>query len=545
MIALNGVSKHYGRRALLVGASFQLDPGDKVALVGPNGSGKTTIFRLIVGEERPDAGEVSVPKGLAIGYFRQDAGDPSQRRVLDEAIAGSGRLGALHEELAEIERRLADPAEADMQRLLARYGEVQGDYQQLGGYELEARAREVLAGLGFHEEQVAGPMAALSAGWRMRVSIARVLIGKPEVLLLDEPTNHLDIESILWLEEFLGKSAGALLMTCHDRDFTNRVARRLVAIEDGALVEYGGNYDFYDRERRVRAEQQAAAYARQQAMLRKEQRFIERFERHVAKAAQVQSRIKKLDKIERLEPPRRRQLVPFELGTPPRSGNDVATLSGVTKRYGSRAVYDGFDFEIKRGERWAVIGVNGAGKSTLLKLVAGALEPDAGSVRLGASLVLGYFAQSALEILDPALTVWEEIDQAFPQAEVAAKRGLLGAFDFPGDDVDKPIGLLSGGERSRLVLARMLFDPPNFLVLDEPTNHLDLDTKEMLVATLARFAGTLLFVSHDRTFLKGLATQVLDLSGGGEGIAPEPLVYRGDYQRWVEHTGHEAPGVHR
>ena len=546
MIALSGVAKHYGRRALLVDASFQLDPGDKVGLTGPNGSGKSTLFRLIVGEDTPDDGEVSVPKNLTIGYFRQEAGEPSARQVLDEAMTGSGRLGKLHEELAQLEHKLADPDEADnMDANLARFGEVQGDYQQLGGYELEARAREVLHGLGFHDEQMEGQMSALSAGWRMRVSMAKALLANPDVLLLDEPTNHLDIESILWLEQFLAGSKAALLMTCHDRDFLNRVVTRLIDIDDGQLVHYGGNYDFYDRERAVRATQQAAAFSRQQAMLRKEERFIERFEKHAAKAAQVQSRIKKLDKIEKLEPPRKRILVPFEFRPPPRSGNDVAMLSGVCKSYGKRVVYDGLDLEVKRGERWAVIGVNGAGKSTLLKMVAGLLEPDAGIVKLGASLKLGYFAQSALEILDERLTVWEQIDQAFPMATIPAKRTLLGAFDFPGDDIDKHIRALSGGERSRLVLAQMLFDPPNFLVLDEPTNHLDLETKEMLVKTLSAFDGTMLFVSHDRAFLRGMANRVLDLSGGGEGIAKKPLVFGGDYKHWVERTGHEAPGVHR
>jgi ATPase subunit of ABC transporter with duplicated ATPase domains len=487
-----------------------------------------------------------VPKRLSIGYFSQDASEPSQRTVLDEAIAGSGRLGELHHELADLERALQDPQRSGgLDRTLERYGDVQGEYQQLGGYELEARAREVLHGLGFRDDQVDGPMSALSGGWRMRVSMARVLIGEPEVLLLDEPTNHLDIEAILWLEEFLKGTRAALLMTCHDRDFMNRVATRIVEIDGGELVSYSGDYDFYDRERAVRAAQHAAAYARQQAMFRKEERFIERFERHVAKAAQVQSRLKKLDKIEKLEPPRRRVIVPFELRPPPRSGNDVATLAGVRKRYGQHVVFDGLDLELKRGERWCVMGVNGAGKTTLLKLVAGVLQPDAGSVRLGASLKLGYFAQSALEILDPRLTVWEQIDQAFPAATFSSKRSLLGAFDFPGDEVEKRIAVLSGGERSRLVLAQMLFDPPNFLVLDEPTNHLDLETKEMLVRTLSAFEGTMLFVSHDRTFLRGLSTRVLDLSGGGEGLAERPLVFHGSYAQWVERTGHEAPGVHR
>ncbi|MCP3915643.1 MAG: ABC-F family ATP-binding cassette domain-containing protein [bacterium] len=545
MISLNGVAKHFGRQALLVDASFQLNPGEKVGLIGPNGSGKTTLFRLMCGEEQPDAGEVSVPKKLTIGYFRQDAGEMSGRSVIDEAIGGSGRLGELHHELAELEAAMADPDRADeMDSILERFGEVQGEYQQLGGYELEARAREVLAGLGFDDSQVEGDVGALSGGWRMRVAIAQVLIGTPDVLLLDEPTNHLDIESILWLEEFLRSSDAAVLMTCHDRDFMNRVVSRLVDIDHGELVNYQGDYEFYDREHQVRAAQQAAAFTRQQAMLRKEQRFIERFETHVAKAAQVQSRIKKLDKIEKLEPPKTRVLVPFELRTPPRSGNDVATLKGVGKAFGERVLYDGFDLEVRRGERWCVMGVNGSGKTTLLKLITGELVPDAGEVKLGAGLKLGYFAQSALELLDPSLTVYGQIDEAYPAATTPSKRTLLGAFDFPGDEIDKPIRVLSGGERSRLVLAQMLFDPPNFLVLDEPTNHLDLATKEILVRTLSKFDGTMLFVSHDRTFLRGLANKVLDLSGGGEGKTRKPLVFHGDYPAWVERTGHEAPGVH-
>jgi ATPase subunit of ABC transporter with duplicated ATPase domains len=544
MISLSRISKHYGRRALLVEASFQLNPGEKVGLVGPNGSGKTTLFRLIAGEEHPDDGEVNVPKNLSVGYFRQDAGEMSGRIVLEEAIAGSGRLGTLHHELAELEHALADPERVDeLDAILARFGEVQGEYQQRGGYELEARAREVLHGLGFDDERIDGDVGALSGGWKMRVAIAKVLIGKPDVLLLDEPTNHLDIESILWLEQFIRASEAAVLMTCHDRDFMNRVVTKLVDIDQGELVAYTGDYDFFDRERAVRAAQQSAQYTRQQAMLKKEERFIERFEKHAAKAAQVQSRVKKLDKIEKLDPPRVRELVPFEFREPPRSGNDVVKLAGVSKRYGSRTVYDGFDFEVRRGERWCVLGVNGAGKSTLLKMVAGHLSPDAGEVKLGAALKLGYFSQNALDLLDPRLTTYEQIDHAFPTATTPSKRSLLGAFDFPGDDIDKHIRVLSGGERSRLILAQMLFDPPNFLVLDEPTNHLDLATKQMLIETLADFGGTMLFVSHDRTFLRGLANRVLVLPGAGE--AARPQVFHDSYAKWVEHTGLEAPGVHR
>ncbi|QDU68161.1 ABC-F family ATP-binding cassette domain-containing protein [Engelhardtia mirabilis] len=544
MIALNGLSKHYGRQALLANASFQLNPGEKVGLVGPNGAGKSTIFRLIVGDEEPDGGDVQVPRRLSIGYFRQDAGEGSERSVLDEAILGCGDLGALHHEVAELEAAMADPERADeLDAILERFGEAQGEYLQRGGYELDARTREVLHGLGFEDRQIEGPMSALSGGWRMRVAIAQVLIQAPEVLLLDEPTNHLDIESILWLEGYLKASPAAILMTSHDRDFMDRVVTRIVEIDEGELVSHTGDYASFERAREVRAAQSEAAFTRQKAMLKKEERFIERFEKHAAKAAQVQSRVKKLEKIEKLEPPKKRVLVPFEFPTPPRSGNDVATLAGVAKRYGDRTIYDGLDFEVKRGERWCVMGVNGAGKTTLLKLVAGVIEPDGGTVRLGASLKLGYFAQSALEVLDPDLTVWEQIDQAFPTATTPSKRNLLGCFDFPGDEIDKPIRVLSGGERSRLVLAQMLYNPPNFLVLDEPTNHLDLATKEMLIKTLRGFEGTMLFVSHDRTFLRGMANRVLDLSGGGEGVAREPLVFEGSYESWVERTGHEAPGV--
>jgi ATPase subunit of ABC transporter with duplicated ATPase domains len=542
MIALTNVSKRHGHQVLFVGASLQLQAGEKVGLVGPNGAGKTTIFRMIAGEEHPDDGEVSTPKRITIGWFRQDVGELAGRSVLDEAIAGSGRLGDLHHELEQLEHDLADPELGQrFDRVLARFGEVQSEYQDLGGYELEARAREILHGLGLRDDQIDGDVGALSGGWKMRVGIAKVLLGDFDVLLLDEPTNHLDIESILWLEQFLAGTRAAVLMTCHDRDFMNRVVDRIVDIEDGELVSYSGDYDFMEREQKLRAARKEAAYERQQAMLAKMQRFIDRFGTHVAKAAQAQSRARKIEKIERLDPPRHREIVPFLMPKPPRQGEDVATLAGIRKCYGAHRVYDGFDFEVKRRERWCVMGRNGAGKTTLLKIVAGALPPDAGNVRIGPSVKLGYFAQQSLELLDPALTVWEQIDRAFPLAAHGTKRAALGAFQFSGDDVDKRVAVLSGGERTRLVLALMLFDPPNFLVLDEPTNHLDLATKEMLVRTLADFDGTMLFVSHDRTFLRGLANRVLDVSACADG--GDPVVYPGSYAEWVEKTGTEAPGV--
>jgi ATPase subunit of ABC transporter with duplicated ATPase domains len=377
----------------------------------------------------------------------------------------------------------------------------------------------------------------------MRVAMARVLLGNPDVLLMDEPTNHLDIESIIWLEDFLKGRTGALLMTTHDRDFMNRVVTRIAEIDGGEVTSYSGNYDFYERERAIRETNREAAYARQQAMLAKEQRFIDRFAAHAAKAAQVQSRVKALEKIEKIELPKKRRVVKFEFRPPPRSGDLVATLDGVSKQYGRRVVHDGLTLTIRRGERWCVMGRNGAGKSTLLKMIAGVLPPDGGAVTLGASLRMGYFAQQALDLLEPDLTVEEQLQKDFPHESIGALRNLAGAFQFSGDEVDKKIRALSGGEKTRLVMARMLLNPPNFLVLDEPTNHLDLATKEMLLESLGGFDGTMIFVSHDRAFLRGLSNRVLEL-GGETGTETQPHVYPGSYLDYVARTGHEAPGVH-
>src|SRR5436190_235543 len=382
MIAFSRLSKQYGRQILFVDTSFQLNPGEKVGLVGPNGAGKTTLFRMIVGEESPDEGDVSVPKKLTIGYFRQDVEEMSGRSVLDEAIAGSGRVGDLHHELEALQHAMSDPSRAhDMDRILERFGEVQEEYDHLDGYALEAQAREVLHGLGFQDDQIDGDVGALSGGWKMRVALARVLLGRPDVLLMDEPTNHLDLESIIWLEQYLKGFPGALLMTSHDREFMNRIVSRIAEIDGGEVTSYSGNYDFYERERAVRETNREAAYARQQAMLAKEQRFIERFSAHAAKAAQVQSRVKALEKIVKIELPKKRRVVKFEFRAPPRSGDQVASLESIRKAYGRRIIYDGLDFNVRRGERWAVMGRNGAGKTTLLKMIAGATQPDTGSVK--------------------------------------------------------------------------------------------------------------------------------------------------------------------
>jgi ATPase subunit of ABC transporter with duplicated ATPase domains len=543
MISFANIHKQYGKQLIFVDASFQLNPGEKVGLLGPNGSGKTTLFRMVVGEEDPDEGDVSVPRRLTIGYFRQDVEEMRGRSTLDEAIAGSGRVGDLHHELESLHHAMQDPEQLDrMDEILERFGHVQEEYEHLGGYALEAQAREVLHGLGLQDDQIDGDVGALSGGWKMRVALARVLLGRPDVLLMDEPTNHLDIESIIWLEQFLKSYSGALLMTSHDREFMNRVVSKIAEIDSGEIVVYSGNYDFYERERAIRESNQQAAFARQQAMFAKEQRFIERFKTHAAKAAQVQSRIKALDKIERIELPKKRHVVKFEFRAPPRSGDQVVVIENLVKAYGQRVIYSGFSLIVRRGERWAVMGRNGAGKTTLLKMVAGAASPDDGSVRLGASLKMGYFAQQSLDVLDPDLTIIEQLQKDFPQDNIGSLRNLAGAFQFSGDDTEKRIRALSGGEKSRLAMARMLYDPPNFLVLDEPTNHLDLATKEMLVEALGQFEGTMLFVSHDRTFLRGLATRVLEL-GGESGVERNPVIYPGSYVEYVQKLGHEAPGI--
>ncbi|MEI8395789.1 MAG: ABC-F family ATP-binding cassette domain-containing protein, partial [Rhodospirillaceae bacterium] len=417
------------------------------------------------------------------------------------------------------------------------YGEVQARFEELGGYELEGRAREVLAGLSFSQEMMEMDVGALSGGWKMRVALGRILLMRPDVMLLDEPSNHLDIESLIWLEEFLQGYDGALLMTSHDREFLNRVVSKIIEIDGGSLTSYSGDYAFYERQRAVNEKQQQAQFERQQAMLAKELKFIERFKARASHASQVQSRVKKIDKIERIEPPKRRHIVSFDFPPAPRSGEDVAVLRNVHKGYGSRTIYQGFDFVIRRKERWCVMGVNGAGKSTLLKLVVGSTEPDTGTVTVGGSVRIGYFSQHAMELLDGEATVFEALEGAFPQAGVGVLKALAGCFGFSGDDVEKKCRVLSGGEKARLVMALMLFNPPNFLVLDEPTNHLDLDTKQMLIKALATYEGTMLFVSHDRHFLATLSNRVLELTP--EGIHQ----YGGGYTEYVARTGQEAPGL--
>jgi ATPase subunit of ABC transporter with duplicated ATPase domains len=539
MIRLDNISKQNGRQLLFIEASAALQKGEKIGLVGPNGAGKSTLFRMITGQEPPDEGLILVDRGITIGFFSQDVGEMSGRSAVAEVMDGAGDVSTIAAELRELEAAFTDPDQADeMDQLIERFGEVQARFEELGGYALEGKAREVLAGLSFSQAMMDGDVGALSGGWKMRVALARILLMRPDVMLLDEPSNHLDLESLIWLEQFLAQHEGALLLTSHDREFMNRIINKVIEIDGGSLTSYAGDYEFYEQQRAMAEKQQQAQFERQQAMLAKEIKFIERFKARASHAAQVQSRVKKLDKIERVEPPKRRQSVSFEFLPAPRSGDDVAALRGVHKSYGDRVIYQGLDLLVRRRERCCVLGTNGAGKSTLLKLVTGATTPDAGSVALGGSVKLAYFAQHAMELLDGGRSVFESLEDEFPRANQGSLRALAGCFGFSGDEVDKPCRVLSGGEKARLVMARMLFDPPNFLVLDEPTNHLDMATKEMLIAALAQYEGTMLFVSHDRHFLAALSNRVLEVTP--EGIHD----YAGGYTEYVARTGQEAPGLH-
>jgi ATP-binding cassette, subfamily F, member 3 len=543
MIQLVDISRQHGSQILFQNASFQILPGTRSGLVGPNGAGKTTIFRLITGEEHADGGEIVIPKKTVIGYFSQDVGEMAGRSALEEVMAASEATVRLGEELTMMESKMCDPMDDDaMALLLERYGEAQDEFEHRGGYDLESRAQSVLTGLGIGPDAYGRPVESFSGGWKMRIALARILTLNPDLLLLDEPTNHLDVESIIWMEEWLATEfKGMLLMTSHDREFMNRTVSRIVEVANKTITTYSGDYDFYLREREIRREQLLASHRRQQEMLAKEEEFIARFAARASHAAQVQSRVKKLEKIDRIEIPAEQRTIRFEFGEPPRSGDDVVKMEALSKVWelpegGVKSVFGGVSGIIRRGEKVAVVGVNGAGKSTFLKCLAGETEPTSGSVAIGASVNPGYFSQHAMEILDPRLTVFETVQEALPQANIGVLRNLCAAFLFQGDAVDKRVEQLSGGERSRLVLATLLGRPLNFLILDEPTNHLDIQSREILLNALKEFSGTVVLVSHDRHFLRALVTRVMEVDHG------EMRVYEGDYDYYLHKSGREAHG---
>lgn len=538
MVHLSNISKHYGNKVLYKNASFQLNPGEKVGLVGPNGAGKTTIFRILTGEEGYDTGQVAKPDKVVIGYFSQNIEDMHGLSVLDEVKSAAGALPQIQKQLLEFEQKLAEPMDDDeMARVLEVYGELQAEFERLGGYDLDARAAEIVTGLGISPADHGRDTGTFSGGWKMRIALAKILILNPDVLLMDEPTNHLDLESIVWLEQWLQSFKGSLLMTSHDRDFMNRIVSKIVEVANQTITVYGGNYDFYEKEKEIRKEQLIAQAKRQDEMLAKEEEFIARFAARASHAAQVQSRVKKLEKIDRIEVPKEEQAINFEWPSPPRGGDEVVKLEGLGKIWerpdggGHVEVFQNANALVKRLDRVAVVGVNGAGKSTLLKIIAGQTEATCGKVTVGASIEVGYFSQNSLDVLDPNSTVIEEVHSRIPTASIGYVRNLLGAFKFSGDDAEKRISILSGGEKSRVVLATILSRPVNLLILDEPTNHLDILSRDVLLEAVCGFPGTVMIVSHDRHFLRRMSTRVFRLD------KHELTVYNGTWDYYLEKTG--------
>ncbi len=534
MITVSNLTKSYGGQVLYQGGSFFIGPGEKVGLVGPNGAGKTSLFRLLMGEERADSGSIGIPEKLKICYFSQNVGELKGRSALEEVIHGNPRLGFLKNEISGIEKRLEDGEYSD--ELLEKLGDYQTEFEKLGGYEIEYQAAEVLTGLGIMPDEQKRPVESFSGGWKMRIALAKVLAQKPEFILMDEPTNYLDMESIVWLESWLKSFKGAVFMTSHDRDFMNGLVKKIVEVNHKTITVYSGNYDYYEKEREIRREQLVASSERQDAMLKKEEEFIAKFAARASHAAQVQSRVKKLDKIDRIEVMPEDQAINFEFPKAPRSGNDVVKLENLAKVYVSpegkeKKVFQGVTGLVKRLEKVAVVGVNGAGKSTLLKIIAKLTESTDGKATIGAGVELGYFSQYSMDVLNPQKTVFEEVRDRVRDKSDGYMRNLLAAFLFRGDDVDKKVSVLSGGEKSRLILATLLTNPCNLLILDEPTNHLDIRSREVLIEALKGFDGTLMIVSHDRHFLKQLTTQVAEVSSGGVKFYP------GSYSEYLSTIG--------
>ncbi len=517
MIHINSITKQFGTKVLYKNASFQINAGEKIGLVGPNGNGKTTVFKIIMNEEGFDGGNISKPDKVTVGYFSQNIEDMRGRKVIDEVKAAIPALNRIQEELSELEIKLTQElSEDEMTQVLERYGEVQSEFESLGGYSIESRAAEILTGLGIGPEDQGRDTASFSGGWKMRIALAKILVLNPQVLLMDEPTNHLDLESILWLEEWLQNYQGALMMTSHDREFMNRIVNKIVEVAHQTITTYSGNYDFYEREKKIRMQQLEAAAKRQEDMLAKEEEFIARFAARASHAAQVQSRVKKIEKIERIEVIKEEEAPQFEWTQTPRGGDDVVKFEGLGKIWKredgkEKLVFQGASGLVKRLDRVAVVGVNGAGKSTLLKIISGQTDSTEGQCALGPSIQMGYFSQNSMDLLNPESTVMEEVFATVPHSTVGYVRNLLGCLKFSGDQVDKKIKVLSGGEKSRVVLATILAKPVNFLILDEPTNHLDIGTRYMLLEAIKNFEGTVMIVSHDRHFLREITTKVFEL----------------------------------
>lgn len=540
MISFNAVTKQQGSKILFSNASFQINSEEKIGLVGPNGAGKTTVFRLLMGEESVDQGSVSKPEKVRIGYFSQNIEEMKGRTVLQEVLS-AGNLESIKIEISALEEKLQDPelGEAEMMSVVERYGDLQAQFEAIGGYDLESRAQEILGGLGFSNEDMRVDVGKYSGGWKMRVSLAKILLLMPDVLLMDEPTNHLDVESIVWLEQWLKNFKGSVLMTSHDREFMNRLVTKVIEVANRSMTVYSGNYDFYDKEKSIRREQLIAAASRQDDMLAKEEEFIARFAARASHAAQVQSRVKKLEKIDRIEVPTEDRVMKFEWPEPVRGGEEVVKFEGLSKVWQledgrERNVFSNATGLVKRLDRIAVVGVNGAGKSTLLKIITGQTDATGGSCKIGPSIQFGYFSQNSLDVLDPKKTILQEVEGRVPNASMGFIKSLLGSFLFSGEEVEKKISVLSGGEKSRVLLACILSHPVNLLVLDEPTNHLDIKSREVLLNAIKTFPGTVMMVSHDRYFLKEITTKVFEIDKN------HLTIIDGDYQHYQDFKASRA-----
>lgn len=530
MVNVSNIALSYGGRNLYKNGSFIIRPQDKIGLVGPNGSGKTSLFRILSGEEKADDGVITIPSNFIIGYFSQDVGEMSGRTALEEIQLGAGKTFTLGLQLTEIENKMCDPdlSPDELDEVMAIYGKIQHEYQDLGGYELETAAKTILSGLGFGESRWDEPVESFSGGWKMRIALGKILLLNPDLLLIDEPTNHLDIETIIWLEEWLRNFKGSVLMTSHDREFMTRLCNRTLEVSPGTITLYSGDYDFYMTERILRREQLIASKRKQDAMLAKEEEFIAKFAARASHAAQVQSRVKTIEKIQRIIIPPVPKVMKLQLPEIKRGGDIVVAVEDLAKEWplkngGILPVFNGITGTVNRLDKIAVTGVNGAGKSTLLKIITKITEPTSGTATTGPGTQIGYFSQYSSDILKAENTVYDEVASMLPNESVGYIKNLLGSFLFSGDDIDKPISILSGGEKSRVMIACLLSQPYNFIILDEPTNHLDIASRDVLLNALIDFKGTVMIVSHDRYFLRHFVNRVFEVDHG------HLHIYEGDY----------------